>query len=111
MAPLTLAAYSTQDVSLDTVTHELPFPVPYGSIRIQFSGKPGLVVAQASSVERNKDLVVDARLQNEGNGWAGSGANPWHLDNETDSFVFLTDMGDKPQRMASRCGPMARCIT
>ena len=29
----------------------------------------------------------------------GSGANPWHLDDQTESILFLTDMGDKPARM------------
>jgi hypothetical protein len=57
------------------------------------------MMAEVASVDQRKDLVVDAKLQNEGNGWAGSGANPWHLDNETESFVFLSDMGDKPVRI------------
>jgi len=29
--------------------------------------------AEVSSVEARSDLVVDARVENEGNGWAGSG--------------------------------------
>jgi hypothetical protein len=41
----------------------------------------------------------DNRLANEGNGWAGSGANPWHLDNDTESYAFLTNMGEKPARI------------
>jgi len=44
-------------------------------------------------------LVVDSPLENEGWGWAGSGANPWHLDRDTESFLFLTDMGSKPTRI------------
>jgi len=35
--------------------------------------------------------VIDAKFQNEGWGWAGSGANPWHLDNQTESMLFLTN--------------------
>jgi len=49
----------------------------------------------ASSVEQKSDMVIDSRLANEGDGWAGSGAHPWHLDGETDSVLFLTNMGDK----------------
>jgi hypothetical protein len=41
-------------------------------------------------------MVVDARAENEGNNWAGSGANPWHLDQNTDSVLFLTNESDKP---------------
>jgi peptidase M23-like protein len=43
--------------------------------------------------------VVDARTANELDGRAGSGANPWHLDSQTDSILFLTDEGDKPARI------------
>ncbi len=39
--------------------------------------------------------MIDSRLANEGDGWAGSGANPWHLDEETESILLLTNMGDK----------------
>lgn len=46
--------------------------------------------------------MIDSRLANEGDGWAGSGGHPWHLDNETESILFLTDMGDKPARIAFR---------
>jgi hypothetical protein len=38
---------------------------------------------------------VDAAIENEGDGWAGSAANPWHLDNNTEAILFLTDEGDK----------------
>jgi hypothetical protein len=99
LAPVVLQGYSTQDISLDPVLSELPQPVPYASIRIQYSGTSGSMMAEVSSVDQRQDLVVDAKLQNERNGWAGSGANPWHLDSETESFVFLTDMSDKPARI------------
>ncbi len=36
---------------------------------------------------------------NEGDGWAGSGANPWHLDKMTQSTLFLSDESDKPARI------------
>jgi hypothetical protein len=45
------------------------------------------------------NLVVDSIVQNEGNGWAGSGANPWHLDNDTESILFLTNESNQPARI------------
>jgi len=47
-------------------------------------------------------------VENESNGWAGSGANPWHLDNDTESFLFLTDMGEQPVRIGFQVGAMGR---
>ncbi|MGH9398142.1 MAG: D-Ala-D-Ala carboxypeptidase family metallohydrolase, partial [Terriglobia bacterium] len=92
----TIAGYSTEDVSLSSVMNELPLPLPFCSIRIQYSGAPGSAEAEVSSVEAGSNMVVDARAENEGNGWVGSGANPWHLDKDTDSVLFLTNMSDKP---------------
>ncbi len=99
LAPLSVPGYGVEDFSLDSLLGQLPLPLPYCSIRLEYSGAPGTVVAEISSVDQSKDLVVDAKLQNEGNGWAGSGANPWHVDEETESIVFLTDMGDRPARI------------
>ncbi|MGH7867570.1 MAG: Ig-like domain-containing protein, partial [Candidatus Dormibacteraceae bacterium] len=99
MAGLRVPGYATEDFSLSSVMGELPAPLPFCSIRIQYSGAPGSMEAAVSSVEQSQDLVVDAKPENEGNGWAGSGANPWHLDKNTDSVLFLTDMGDKPARI------------
>jgi hypothetical protein len=45
-------------------------------------------------------MVVDSRAENEGNGWAGSGANPWHLDDDTESVLFLTNGSDTPAHIA-----------
>lgn len=87
------------DYSLDAVLSELPLPLPFCSVRIQYSGAPGSVIAQVSSVDERQDLVVDARAANEGDAWTGSGANPWHLDQQTQSFLFLTDESDKPARI------------
>src|SRR5208337_4649617 len=78
---------------------DLPQPIPYVSIRIQYSGTPGSMIAEVSSVELQGDLVMDSKVENEANGWAGSGANPWHLDKQTESFLFLTDMGEQPARI------------
>jgi hypothetical protein len=46
--------------------------------------------------------VVDSHVQNEGNGWAGSGANPWRLDEDTESILFLTNESDKPARIPAK---------
>jgi len=56
-------------------------------------------VAEVTSLESKGDLVIDSRLANERDGWAGSGGHPWHLDEETESVMFLTSMGDKPARI------------
>jgi hypothetical protein len=102
LAPLALAAYETRDFSLDAVMGQLPLPLAYASIRIEYSGPPGSTIAEVASIEAKGDLVVDGRLANEGDGWAGSGGNPWHLDEETDSVLFLTNMSDQSCRMGVR---------
>jgi hypothetical protein len=99
LAPLAVGPDSTVDFSLGSVLGQLPLPLAYCSIRVQYSGPPGSLLAQAASVEEESDLVIDARPMNEGDGWAGSGANPWHLDGKTESVQFLTNMGDKPVRI------------
>jgi hypothetical protein len=75
---------------------------PFCSVRIQYSGSPGSLQAQVSSVESKGNLVVDSHIQNEGNGWAGSGANPWHLDEDTESILFLTNESDQPARIGAQ---------
>ena len=45
---------------------------------------------------------MDAKVANEGDGWAGSGANPWHLDSETESLLFLTNLSDQTARIGFR---------
>jgi hypothetical protein len=50
-------------------------------------------------VESQGNLVVDSHVLNEGNPWAGSGANPWHLDPDTESILFLTNESDQPARI------------
>lgn len=94
-----IPASSTVDFSLAAELAQLPLPLPYASVRIQYSGAPGSVIAQVSSVDETQDLVVDARTMNEGDGWAGSGSNPWHVDSQTDSILFLTDESDLPARI------------
>jgi hypothetical protein len=99
LAPVTVAAYGTQDISLAALVNQFPAALPFASVRIQYSGAPGSLQAQVSSVESAGDLVVDSHVQNEGNGWAGSGANPWHLDSDTESILFLTNESSKPARI------------
>ena len=74
-------------------------PLPFCSVRIQYSGPPGSLEAQVSSVESQGNLVVDSHVMNEGNPWAGSGANPWHLDQDTESILFLTNESDQATRI------------
>ncbi|MGH9351214.1 MAG: hypothetical protein ACRD2G_03490 [Terriglobia bacterium] len=77
---LPVPGYTTEDYSLAAVMSQLPLPLPFCSIRVQYSGQAGSMIAEISSVDPYTDFVVDARPQNEGNRWAGSGGNPWHLD-------------------------------
>jgi hypothetical protein len=59
------------------------------------------MIAQAASVNATEDLVVDARMANEGDGWSGLGANPfivgplrvnpWRLAPDTESVLYLTN--------------------
>jgi hypothetical protein len=102
LAPVTVAAYCTQDISLAALMNQFPAALPFCSVRIQYSGPPGSVEAQVSSVESKGDLVVDSRVQNEGNGWAGSGAHPWHLDDDTESILFLTNESNQVARIAAK---------
>jgi hypothetical protein len=99
LASVPLGPYSTNDISLDSGLGMLPLPLAYCSIRIEYSGAPGSAIAEVSSIEEKGDLVIDSRLANEGDGWAGSGGHPWHLDNETESVLFLTNMSDQTARI------------
>jgi hypothetical protein len=99
LPPVTVPAYATQEISLLSALGELPLPIAYASVRIQYTGAPGGVIAELASVDDAQDLVVDSHVVNEGYGWMGSGANPWHLDDQTESILFLTDMGDRPVGM------------
>ncbi len=92
----TVPAYTTQDISLAAMMSAFPAALPFTSVRIQYSGAPGSLEAEVPSVESAGNMVVDSIVQNEGNGWAGSGANPWHLDNDTESILFLTNASDQP---------------
>ena len=99
LPPFLLGPYGTEDFRLDDYFGLLPLPLPFCSIRIQYSGPPGSAMAEVTSIDQKGDLVIDSRLANEGDGWAGSGAHPWHLDDETESVLFLTNMGEKDARI------------
>ena len=99
LPPLPLEAYTTKDIPLDLALGSLPLPLPFCSIRIQYSGAPGSVIGEVSSIETKGDLVIDSRLANERDGWVGSGAHPWHLDEQTESILFLTNMSEKDARI------------
>jgi len=100
VGPFPVGPYTSVDYSLAAAISQLPLPLPHCSIRIQYSGVPGSMQAQVTSVESRSNLVVDGHVQNEGNGWTGSGVNPWHLDDDTESILFLNNESDKPARMA-----------
>ena len=108
LPPLPVGAYSTIDYSLATVIGQLPSALPHASIRIQYSGPPGSALAEVASIEAKGDLVVDGRLANEGNGWAGSGAHPWHLDSKTESILFLTNESDQNCRIGFRVDSLGK---
>ncbi len=99
LGPFPVGANSAVDYSLESAMSQLPLPLPFFSVRIQYSGAPASLQAQVTSVESRSNLIIDSHVQNEGNGWAGSGANPWHLDESTESILFLTNESDQPARM------------
>ena len=94
-----LGAYSTNGFPLYSLADKLLLPFPFCSVRFEYSGPPGSAAAEVGRVEENRDLVIDSKLANEGDAMTGSGAYPWHLDDQTDSTLFLTNMGDKPSRI------------
>ncbi|MGH9468996.1 MAG: hypothetical protein ACRD1N_01480 [Terriglobia bacterium] len=99
LASIPLGPSSKMDYSLASAMNELPLPLPFCTIRIQCTGPPGSLEAEVSSVENTSSMAEGARVENEGNGWAGSGANQWHLDKNTESILFLTNESDKTARI------------
>lgn len=91
---MSVPPYSTIDLPVDPASAQLPQSLSYCSFRIQYSGQPGSVVAALSSVEERSNFVVDSRVVNE-RVITMSGANPWHLDTDTESVLFLTSTSDK----------------
>jgi hypothetical protein len=102
LEPLRLPAYTTQDISLDAHFSELPLPLPFCSIRIQHNGPPGSMMAKVLSDDTENSELDDVRVANEGNGYAGSLASYWEIGDDTDTVVFLTNMGDKDCRVGFR---------
>jgi hypothetical protein len=91
-----LPGYTTQEVRLDSYYNSLPLPLPFISLRIQYNGPPGSVIGHLVDVNETNNDAQSILLANEGNGYAGSLASYWSLDDDTDFYVFLTNMGDKP---------------
>src|SRR5208283_4390039 len=58
-------------------------------------GPPGSVIAEVASIEKSGEGVVGSNVVNEGNNFAGSGAHAWHHDNQTESILYLSNLGDK----------------
>ena len=101
LAPLVLAGFTTQDIRLDGYYGELPLPLPYCALRIQYNGPPGSVIADVIAINEDGDAEAIG-VRNEGDGYAGSLASYWSIDDEADFYVFLTSMGDKKCRVGFR---------
>ncbi|MBZ5535674.1 MAG: hypothetical protein LAO31_06930 [Acidobacteriia bacterium] len=99
LLPFPVEANNTKDVSLASALPQLPAPLPFASVRIQYDGAPDSLMGQVESREQQGRLVVSSPLVNEGDGQAGAGAHPWQVDHGTNSFLFLTNMGEKPSRI------------
>jgi len=95
LPPLTLAGYTSQETTLESVMGALPLPLAFCSVRIQHDGPPGSVIAVVSSLEISGNSAVDSPVANEGDGWAGAGAHAWRLDAHTESVLFLTNESEK----------------
>ena len=96
LPPIKLPGYTTQEIRLDSYYNSLPLPLPFCSLRIQYNGAPGSVIGHLITVNETNDDAESILLANEGNGYAGSLASYWSLDEDTDFYVFLTNMGEKP---------------
>jgi len=95
LAPLTLAPYATMDIPFDPALAVITSPVPHAAIGIQYSGAPGSVIADVASIEQKGELAVSSYVENTGNNFAGSGAHAWHLDAQTESILYLSNLGNQ----------------
>ena len=95
LAPLTLAPYATMDIPLDAALALVTTPIPHASIGIQYSGAAGSVIAEVASIEQRGGLAVSSYVENAGNNFAGSGAHAWHLDAQTESILYLSNLGNQ----------------
>lgn len=101
LAPFIIPGFTTQDIRLDAYYNDLPLPLPYCALRIEFNGPPGSLIADVNVVSEEGD-VIPVGATNEGNGYAGSLVSYWGIDDETDIYVFLTNMGGEDCRVAFR---------
>jgi len=95
LPPLKIAGLSTKEVTLDSYYAMLPLPLPFCALRIQYNGPPGSLMAEIDVTNGAGEVADTPRVDNEGNGYAGSGATQWAFDQEKDFLVFLTNMGEK----------------
>jgi hypothetical protein len=95
LPPIKLPGFTTQDIRLDSYYNSLPLPLPYCALRVQYNGLPGSVIGQLTVINENNAKVIVIPLDNEGNGYAGSLASYWVIDDDTDFLVFLTNASDK----------------
>ena len=95
LCALTLTPYATTDIPLDAAPGLLSAPVPHASIRIQYSGPPGSVIAEVASIDQRGEVAVSGYAENAGNNFAGSGAHAWHLDSQTESILYLSNLGEQ----------------
>lgn len=95
LPPIKLPGFTTQDIGLDSYYSYLPLPAPYCALRAQYNGPPGSIIGALTVVNEGNGEVTAIRLDNEGNGYAGSLASYWGFDDKTDFLVFLTNAGDK----------------
>ncbi len=99
LSPILLPGFTTRDISLDNYYYELPLPLPFCALRVQYNGPPGSVIAQVVAANEDTGEMEHVVVANEGNGYAGSLVSYWAIDDQTDFYVFLTNMGDKRCRM------------
>lgn len=94
LAPLVIPGFTTQDIRLDGYYNELPLPLPYCALRIAYNGPPGSLIADVIAFDEDGEAEAIGTM-NEGDGYAGSLASYWSIDDHTDFCVFLTNMGDE----------------
>lgn len=96
LGPFPVAPYTAVDYPLASALAQLPPALPFCSIRIQYSGMPGTVQAQATSVEAKSNLIVDSHVQSEGNGGRAREQIPGT------SMTILNQSCSSPMRAISR---------
>jgi hypothetical protein len=97
---LRIPGYTTLDVRLDAYYGYLPLPLPFCAVRVQHNGPPGSLIAEMTAVNETTNQARQIRIENEGNGYAGSLVSYWSLEGKKDFLAFLTNMGERDCRVA-----------